>query len=115
MKKTLAILLAFACLAALCACSIPAKRPADGIFYCAELHMSIDFSKLNSDPNCVKIHLQGEDYAVGKCLIDYGNGITICSPDQTVEYLIGKFSYENDVFTVQSNHDDMVYTFERTQ
>ena len=50
---------------------------------------------------------------VCKCLIDYGNGIGVCSADQETYYFVGSFSYENDRFIVETYADHTVYTFIR--
>lgn len=115
MKKALFCILVIYILTLLCACSVsfPAKKPSDGIFYCSELKMSIDFSLLESTPECIKLYTEDGNYTVCRCMIDYGCGIGICSADQETYYLTGCFSYEGDNFTIETYADNTVYTFVR--
>jgi hypothetical protein len=111
-KTGLLLLIVFAVLG-MSACSVRPAIPQDGVFYCNELGISIDFSIMKSDPKCGKVYAPDGTYTTCRCMIDYGSGIWICSPDQETDYLFGKFLYINDLFYVISDEDGTRYVFER--
>lgn len=113
MKKFSKITAIYICLILLfTSCSIPAKRPESGIWYCEELRMSIDFSECNNyNPDCVKYYNEDGSCEVRRCLIDYGSGIGICSTDEEEWYLNGKFKYRNDELKVTLHYEDKTYIF----
>ena len=95
------------------ACSFQAKSPKEGEWYCEELKLLLDFS----DPygvECAKYYHEDGSYESLKYLRDYGNGIHICSMDDKKNYLIGKFKYKNDIFTVTENSTGKEYVFTKT-
>lgn len=100
----------------LCGCSIPGRKPTEGLWYCADLEISIDFSLLaqKNIPNCAKLY-SGEGSAVDiLCYFDYGTGISLKSPDVEADYFfVGNFTYKNGTFVVTSNEDNKQYTFVR--
>ena len=57
MKKIVASLLLLTFMVSiLCGCSIPGRKPTEGLWYCADWGISIDFSLLAQEniPNCAK-------------------------------------------------------------
>ncbi len=111
MKKIILLLLIATIFFA--ACSIQAKSPAEGEWYCEELQLLLDFS----DPYGIepaKYYHEDGTYEVRTYLRDYGKGIQICSADKTETYLIGKFEYKNDLFTITDNSTGKEYVFTQT-
>ena len=94
-------------------CSIPEKIPQGGVFYCDEMGISIDFSIIDTDPECGKLYAADGSYTTCRCMTDYGIGIVVMSTDQEIDYLIGKFQYKNDLFYVTAYKDGTTYVFER--
>ena len=113
MKRTLCFVTLICLLLVLCACNQRSTLPDEGVFYCQELKMSIDFSLLNVDPECVKIYGDNGDHTVGRCMIDYGTGVTICSADQETDYICGEWSYEDGTFKITAYENGQTYLFER--
>lgn len=117
MKKIVASLLLLTFMVSiLCGCSIPGRKPTEGLWYCADLGISIDFSLLTQEliPNCAKLYSgEGADVDI-LCYIDYGTGISFKFPDPEADYFfVGNFTYRNGIFTVTSNEDNKQYTFVR--
>lgn len=116
MKKLFASLLLITFMVSmLSACSIPGKTPTEGLWYCNELGISIDFSLLAEEntPECAKLYI-GEGAAVDTlCYFDYGTGISLMSLDQTTDYFNGSFEYKNGKFTVTSHADKKQHIFTR--
>lgn len=116
MKKLFASLLLITFMVSmLSACSIPGETPAEGLWYCNELGISIDFSLLAEEntPECAKLYI-GEGAAVDiLCYFDYGTGISLMSLDQETDYFNGSFEYKNGNFTVTSHVDKKQYVFAR--
>ena len=116
MKRVICtILLSCMLLLLMNACSIPYKHPEEGVWYCEELKMSIDFAMYNSsDYMCVKVY-NDDTYEVMECSIDYGNGISIDRvlgvefvdgmpvniPEQ---YFGGNFKWYQQKVSLRSNH-----------
>ena len=100
-----------------CACAIPAKKPTEGIWYCEELKISIDFGLHHSAQTnqCAEYHNDDGTTTGILTRIDYGNGIGIVSADQRTSYLIGKFVYRKDTFTVTRNSDGKEFVFRRIE
>lgn len=109
MKKVFLAVLIYAVLC-LNACSIRGDLPEKGVWHCDELKMSIDFSALSKNPDCVRLYSGDGTYIVLRCYIDYGTGISICSPEQDKDYLVGNLEYENGIFEVTAK-DGTVYQF----
>lgn len=102
----------------LSACSFPQPKPQEGVWYCEELMIEIDFSVLNENksvnpPYFAKKYNADGTYLEIRCLFDYGSGIRLCSTDWEEDYLYAEFSYRNDVFTVTTREDKHSYIFER--
>lgn len=97
----------------LCACHIPTEKPADGIWYCEELKISIDFGVYQSQgtQQCAELH--NDDGSTTGILFrsHYGSGIDLVSVDQKISYLTGNFSYRNDTVTVTDNSSNKKYVF----
>lgn len=100
---------------ALSACSIPHPIPEEGIWYCEDLGIEIDFSYLNEkmSQNCAKKYNSDGTYQSALCRIDYGCGINIGYDDWQEYYLVGRFSYRNGTFFVTSYEDNVTYEFVR--
>lgn len=111
------------CLFLLCAiiillansCSIPAKKPEQGIWYCEELKISIDFSLANTNNICAKLYNDDGTYDTMGCHFDYGRGIYFFQmlDGNEVDYLNGSFKWKEreEKFIVTSNSDDCIYIF----
>lgn len=104
-------------IASLCACSVsfPGKTPTEGVWYCEELRIEIDFSVHYEQniPNCAKLYHEDGSYTNILCHFDYGRGIFLMSEDQQIRYFSGSFRYRDDRFLVTSYSDEKVYTFLR--
>ncbi len=116
-KKACIILIIVAFAIGLAACTFPIDRPRpqEGVWYCEELMIKIDFGYLSANlaSDCAqKYNLDGTWQNV-LCYIDYGNGIWICSEDRTEDYLLGNFKYQNGIFVVTTREDKKIYVFER--
>ena len=115
MKKVCCLFLVFLFVVfsiAFSSCSIFAAIPTEGVYYCEELRMAIDFSwneKMNNE--CVKMYEEDGSYTVCLTHIDYGSGIEICSLDQKTTYLIGTRKYKDDVFSITTFDDETTYVF----
>lgn len=114
MKRTIVVCcIAIIAVLCLCACSVPAEKPTAGIWYCEELKISIDFGVYQSQNTrqCAELHYDDGSISGILCRFDYGNGIDLVSVDQKTSYLIGKFSYRNDTFTITENSSKKEYVF----
>ena len=114
MKQTIVLFfVVMLTLLCLCVCSVPAEKPTDGIWYCEELKISIDFGVYQSQKTqqCAELHNDDGSTTGILCRSDYGNGISIVSVDQKTSYLTGKFSYRNDAFTITENSSKKEYVF----
>ena len=105
----------------LLACSFPSPKPKEGVWYCEELMIEIDFSVLNENESvnppyfAKKYNVDGTHEDV-LCLFDYGCIVEIRPldwKDYGQEYLLGEFKYQRNAFSVTSNEDEHVYVFER--
>ena len=110
-KNVICVLL---CIILVSSCSFPAKKPEEGIWYCEELRLSIDFSKIYSPDNCAVVYNENGEPKQYVCHIDYGNGIFITDNDNEY-YLRGSFKYnqKKQTFTVTSFGEDIKYVFVR--
>lgn len=117
-KKVFAFILCLLLGIELSACSIPQAKPKEGIWYCEELMIEIDFSVYSKGEGVNPPYFAKRYSADGTCQdvlchIDYGSGIWICSLDYKEDYLGGNFSYRNGVFSVTTREDKYTYVFER--
>ena len=114
-KKPCIFVLMLVVVIGLSSCSIPQPKPKEGVWYCEELMIEIDFGFLNAnlEPNCSKIYNSDGTYQKLLCYIDYGGGIWICSEDCREDFLLGDFRYQDGVFTVTTREDNEIYVFER--
>ena len=99
----------------LCSCSVsfPSKKPTQGVWYCAELQISIDFGLLAAEntPYCAVLHNgEGEDIPI-LCLIDYGRTMCLTSLDQKTEYYIARFAYKDNVLETERISDGKMFYF----
>ncbi len=99
-----------------CSVSIPGKRPSEGVWYCDELHLSIDFTQMETDSKCVKLYNADETFIELICNTDFGNGIYIeyindtdPSDYEIHHFLVGTFHYIGDTFYIHS--DGKWYSF----
>ena len=115
-KKAFPLLVVLVIVMGSAACSILQPKPEEGIWYCEELMIEIDFGFLNAkaDPNCAKKYNPDGTYQNLLCYIDYGGSIWICSEDGTEDFLLGDFRYQAGVFAVTTREDSKTYVFERT-
>ena len=115
-KKFAAFILLISLNMGLCSCSIPRAKPKEGIWYCQELMIEIDFFTFNQQNTafCAKKYDSDGTYQDVQCLFDYGDNIQISSLDWSECYLLGDFVYRNDTFVVKSLLEDKrTYVFER--
>lgn len=113
LKVGIFILTMFLLCANLFACSIPSPRPQEGIWYCEELMIEIDFNCAADTDKCAKIYDSDGNSQDILCRFDYGSLISICSEDQQTDILIGNFRYKNDLFSVTTIDKSHTYVFER--
>lgn len=111
MRKYCGLVMIFCLILTLGACSIQSKYPEEGLWYCEELSMEIDFSLLKTDPKCVKWYAEDGSYTLCKCYIDFGDGIFIKSLDEETMYIRGSFRLRKDKFTVITD-DTSRYIFQ---
>ena len=105
----------------LCACSFPQPKPEEGVWYCEELMVELDFGMLNeglrneavNPPYYAKKYNADGSYQEIRCHFDYGNGIYLISTDWKEDYLNGRFKYQKGVFKVKSIQTGHTYIFER--
>lgn len=116
--KFIVFVLLIAISVGLCACSFPQPKPEEGIWYCEELMIEIDFSVFSENegvnpPYFAKKYSADGTYQDVECLFDYGDNILIYSLDYSEEYLNGEFVYRQDTFTVITRFGNYTYIFER--
>ena len=123
-KFSMLVLLAASLCILLCSCSfyIPRPNPQEGVWYCEELMIEIDFSLQNeylnenegvNPPYFARKYNADGTYQDIQCLFDYGSNIDLRSVDNEEVYLIARFSYRNGVFSVTTIKDNHTYIFER--
>lgn len=97
------------------ACSFPAAKPSEGLWYCEELQIEIDFNHVMENQWSAKKYDSSGKYKTVRCLFDYGTLIRIDAANEPEAecYLEGNFLYKNDIFSVTTN-EGITYTFERT-
>ena len=110
-KKRCGIIVLIAWVLFLCSCSIPFKVPEEGIYYCEELRMTIDFDIMQYDSVCVEFVDENGDVIPAHCLIDYGKGVWICSVDQQITYYDGYMDYGRDGIFRITMVDGITYSF----
>ena len=82
--------------------------PKDGTFYCEELKMEINFSKVEDTPNCAYLYDEDENANNLQILISMGGkSLTILSEkgfeDETT-YLSGTYKWQDDKFYIDSTY-----------
>lgn len=102
----------------LCACSFIQPKPEEGIWYCDELMIEIDFSVYDENegvnpPYFAKKYSADGTYQNVECLFDYGDNIEIRSLDYSERYLLGEFVYRQDTFVVTTMDGKYTYIFKR--
>lgn len=97
----------------LSACSFPRAKPQEGIWYCEELMIQIDFNYAENTELYAKIFNPDGTSQDILCLFDYGSVIRLSSEDWQKDYLIGNFRYKNDLFYVTTIDKTHTYVFER--
>lgn len=124
-RKFIVFVLLISVTVGLCACSITSPKPEEGIWYCEELRLEIDFSAYNqlNTAECGKIRNPDGTTQNVSCHFDYGCGITVSYRKNSLapedSYFIGKFQYKKatwfreESFTVTANDDNRTYVFER--
>ena len=111
-KASVVILAMFLLCVNLSACSFPQPKPQEGIWYCEELMIQIDFAK--GTEHCAKIFNPDGTYQDILCLTDYGSVIWLCSEDWQEDYLTGNFRYKNGLFYVTTIDKTHTYVFVQT-
>ena len=100
-------------------CIAVADQPKEGVWYCEELSISIDFSEYNEErkPDIAKFYFDDGSYIDIECYFDYGQGISFYHPEEERYLLTGEYKYEEEekLFYVISNEDEdeYEYIFER--
>lgn len=84
----------------LSACSVPAAKPEEGIWYCDELMLEIDFNQVCDDGRPAKKYNSDGTYQNAVCMFDYGSNIQVRTLDWKENYVIGRFKYKHGSFTV---------------
>ncbi len=113
-KRFLCSLIVCVLFMSLVSCSIPAKKPEEGVWYCDELGLSIDFNVYMDAPNeCVKLYNDEGSYETLGCHFDYGAGIGIYRKMEEKEVLLitGSFRYKDEKFVVTTHDNNNVYIF----
>lgn len=98
----------------LSACTISQPMPKEGVWYCDELMIELDFSdhSKNGDPYFAKLYKP--DGSNQDIMCHYlGSSISIDSMDWEKNYLAGYFSFRNGVFSITTVEDEQTYVFER--
>lgn len=113
-KASIVILAMFLLCVNLSACSFPQPKPQEGIWYCEELMIEIDFNNAKNTQHCAKIFNPDGTYRDISCLFDYGSLIWLCSEDRHEDYLRGNFRYKNDLFYVTTMDRTHTYVFVQT-
>lgn len=98
-----------------CQFYIPKPKPKEGIWYCEELMIEIDFGVYHEakTQHCAKKYNPDGTYQDVLLRIDYGSGLDICSEDGQEYYLAGIFHYKKGIFYVVTHQDKVTYTFKR--
>lgn len=116
-RKFVVFILLIAISVGMCSCRHTQPIPEEGVWYCEELLIEINFSLLQQQKNtqfCTKrYNPDGTYHYLDLLLMDYEGHIWIRSLDYSEEYLLGKFVYRQDTFTVTTIDGDHTYIFER--
>ena len=94
-------------------CTYPAKKPTDGVYYCEELKIEIDFSLHETSTKCAKLYCENNTYITLSCHFDYGDGIFLIdeSKQENIYYLSGSFVWKENKIIVKSNINNCSYVF----
>lgn len=119
MRKIVCLILCsilLALLASFVSCSIPTAKPKEGVWYCKELRISIDFSVASEyESMCATMYNDDGTYRDIGCHFDYGSGIFFFEKLESDEIDIlnahFKWSKRNNEFIVTSLSDGTVYVF----
>lgn len=101
----------------LSACSLPFSKPNEGIWYCEELRLEIDFNQVSGDGYPTKKYNPDGSYINAVCLIAYGDWLVVETLETHECCMAGDFKYRNGIFSVTTfenrwGDDDMTYTIE---
>ena len=110
MKKRCVVLL-IAILFVFCSCSLPVSSPEDGLWYCDELKMTIDFS-YDRGEKCVQVVQEDGSVVYFDMGVDFSGRLEVFYYDEEYNphiYLIGKIKHRGNTFywTI----DEKTYTF----
>lgn len=97
MKKWKSVLLFVYIMVVLCSCNDNLEYPTNGLWYCEELNMEIDFYIFDDfNKYCIKQYKEDGSYDIYRCGIDYGNTLRVSSiDDPSTPYLQGSMKYSN--------------------
>ena len=96
MKKICSILLLCLIAVSIASCSRLEKIPEEGIWYCDELKISIDFSKIDRPTECAKLYNEDGTYQMLECKIDFVSVMDFFLGDSI--YLSGGIKFKDDKF-----------------
>ena len=74
------------------------------------MDITIDFTVKNTDPKCVKLYSDSEEYTEYRCYTDFGRGISVESLDGGTVLISGTYCLVEQEFTIKS-HDGEKYIF----
>ena len=101
-----------------CSVSFSHPKPTEGIWYCEELKMSIDFSKARETDLCAKLYKDNGSVETMHCCFDYGRGIYIYEETENgehIDYLNATYTWSGDEFVVTTIHEQKTYIFQKKQ
>ena len=98
----------------LSACTIPQPMPEEGVWFCEELMIELNFFVHSETDGPYFAKMYNPDGSYQDIMCHYlGSNISFHSMDWEEEYLIGYFLYRNGVFSITTIEGDHTYVFER--
>lgn len=106
MKRIYSIVLICVVAVLIVSCSRLEKIPEEGIWYCDELKISIDFSKIDKPTECAKLYNEDGTHQMLECKIDFVSVMDFFLGDSI--YLSGGIKFKDDKFILTT---DKSYVF----
>lgn len=96
----------------------PMPKPQEGVFYCKELNISIDFSMVRQgEARSATLYSNDGLCEVLSCYFDYGNGMDLYSDEKQEWILFATYKYQKfeseDLLLVTRNDDGAQFEFVR--